>query len=634
MRKRSFASKLSVGILFLALPIFVLSMGILFYVSRQKIRSEAVGHANSVLSATMQQVTRKLRTIATASEVNSWLVQQYFQPDSLQAISRRVVMLNSHVEGCSISAEPDVFTEYGRYFSTYSIREGDTVKTAVEEQYEYFTRTWYQIPRELGKASWIDFFDDKDTLSLALDGMLASYCKPIYDSDGGFIAVLSSDFSLQRLSKLITANKPYPHSYFVMLNKEGRFFIHPDSTRLFEHTIFEGADPRKHSDLIALGHEMVAGNEGNMSVVINGEPCIVCYQPVPDTKWSLAVVCPDSDVLAGYHRLTKILVINLVIGMLVILLLCNKVAQHTIRPINELLEKAQSVAEGNMDVHIPHVRRKDAVGRLQNSFATMLQSLHFHIDSINQTTEELRKRNEELVEATRMAEEANRQKTDFIRYVTHQIRTPLNIISGFAQLLRESGDAQADNIATDEEYRSLTHAMDYNARLLCRLLLMLFDSSDTGYAEDKNNLVMEMTSCNGVAREAIGYINLQYPDLNIELRTEIDDSFSIKTSHHYLMITLRELLYNSSKYSDRQHISISVSCAGDKVRYVIEDTGKGIAEADLERLFQFFTKIDDLSEGLGLGLPLSKRHVQMLGGDLTLDETYHAGCRFIVEIPM
>ena len=70
------------------------------------------------------------------------------------------------------------------------------------------------------------------------------------------------------------------------------------------------------------------------------------------------------------------------------------------------------------------------------------------------------------------------------------------------------------------------------------------------------------------------------------------------------------------------------------MRFIVEDTGKGIAEADRERLFKFFTKVDDLSEGLGLGLPLSKRHAQNLGGDIILDTDYHDGCRFIVEIPL
>ena len=69
------------------------------------------------------------------------------------------------------------------------------------------------------------------------------------------------------------------------------------------------------------------------------------------------------------------------------------------------------------------------------------------------------------------------------------------------------------------------------------------------------------------------------------------------------------------------------------IRFVCEDLGPGIAEAELEDLFKPFSKTDDLSEGLGLGLPLTKRHCRRLGGDLTLDTSYHDGCRFVIELP-
>jgi signal transduction histidine kinase len=65
----------------------------------------------------------------------------------------------------------------------------------------------------------------------------------------------------------------------------------------------------------------------------------------------------------------------------------------------------------------------------------------------------------------------------------------------------------------------------------------------------------------------------------------------------------------------------------------VEDKGTGLPEGKEEMIFKPFTKVDDLSEGLGLGLSLSKRHAKSLGGDLFLDTSYKNGCRFIVEIP-
>ena len=149
--RRAFARKLSIGILLLAIPIFVVSLGILFTQSRHMIRLEAVGRANSVLNSTMQRISRNLLTIETATNAYSWLIERSHQPDSLLAYSRRVVQLNPHIDGCSISAEPDVFPQYGKYFSVYTVRETDTITTVIEEEYDYFSKIWYKTPRDLNK---------------------------------------------------------------------------------------------------------------------------------------------------------------------------------------------------------------------------------------------------------------------------------------------------------------------------------------------------------------------------------------------------------------------------------------------------------------------------------------------------
>ena len=635
--RRAFARKLSIGILLLAIPIFVVSLGILFTQSRHMIRLEAVGRANSVLNSTMQRISRNLLTIETATNAYSWLIERSLQPDSLLAYSRRVVQLNPHIDGCSISAEPDVFPQYGKHFSVYTVRETDTITTVIEEEYDYFSKIWYKTPRDLNKPCWVAYFDESDSLELTIDGMVASYGRPLYNADNRFVGIVSTDLSLLHLSKLMSVEKPYPNSYFMMIDDQGRYFVHPDSTKLFTQTIFSGADPRRQTDLIALGHEMTAGNQGRMNAVIDGVSCLVCYKPVPGTSWSLAIVCPDRDVLASYHRLTYIVIPLLIIGLFVIVKLCSRAVGQTIHPLNELLDKTQSIAAGNMEVYIPHTQREDVIGNLQNSFATMLQSLNFHMGIVRYSSYQTKLRNEELEHATKLVQEADRQKTAFIQNVTHQIRTPLNIIMGFAQILGKESEDQL----IEEEVKSLTSTMTHNSRLLSRIVLMLFDSSDSGTTKEKIEAAKhESVPCNDVAREAVSYIKVYYPNLYIYFLSEVADDFCIETNRFFLMLSLRELLYNAAKYSDQQNISLRITHsrlskghAGGSVQFIVEDTGKGIAPEDRETIFKFFTKIDDLSQGLGLGLPLSKRHAQNLGGDLTLDTDYQQGCRFILEIP-
>jgi len=319
----------------------------------------------------------------------------------------------------------------------------------------------------------------------------------------------------------------------------------------------------------------------------------------------------------------------LALGMLVILILCRRAVAHAITPIHQLLRKTKSIARGDIEVHIPYSSRIDAVGCLQNSFATMLQSLNFHMGSVRFTSEETQRKNEELVEATRLAEESDRQKTAFIQNVTHQIRTPLNIIMGFAQVIR---DTQGQ--LPEEEMRSVTEMMDHNAKTLNRMVLMLFDSSDSGLNEELNSHKDEVVPVNDVVRESIAFTHEHFPNLPVKFETELPDSFCIRTSRLYLMRSLRELLYNSAKYSDGQHVSVRITSTDTTVRFVFEDTGPGISEDYYDYIFVLFTKVNDLSEGLGLGLPLAKRHVVNLGGDLIFDPDYHDGCRFIIELPI
>lgn len=627
--RQSLSTKLSLSILMLVVPIFIMVLGLLFLQSRHLIKKQATKQASSVLSTTTQRVCRYLNTLETATNANEWFVMENFQPDSLLALSRQIVQLNANVCGCSITTEPNTFPQYGRYFSAYTIREGDSIITVREGEYEYFEKPWYKTPRLIDKACWIDPFNDFNEGTLSAKEMIASYCKPLHDADGRFVGVLSTDLSLRQLSETVLAEQPYPNSYFFMIGEKGNYFIHPDSTRLFKQTIFSGTDPRQQADRIALGHEMTAGNQGSMRVMIDGNPCLICYQPVPGTTWSIAIVCPDSDILKDYYRQAYILTPLMFVGLLVILLFCYKSVENTVNPLNKLLDQSQRIAEGHYDEQIPHTKRTDVIGRLQNSFATMQDSLRHHVNDIQHMYVETARRNEELMEASQLAEEANRQKTVFIQNVSHQIRTPLNIIMGFAQVLGDNSEE-----LPDEEVKSIIKMMDHNAKTLSRMVLMLFDSSEQGLSEELNSNKQEEVSCNEVARECIDHTHLHFPDLPLPVfETSIPDSLCIHTSRLYLMRSLREILYNSAKYSDGMHLSLKVSDTEHVIRFVFEDQGPGMAEEYRHLMYEPFSKINDLSEGLGLGLPLAKRHITNLGGSLDLDTSYKDGCRFIIELP-
>ena len=625
--RHSLSSKLGVSILFLSILVFVASLGVMFVQSRLMLRKKATERMLSVLDNTVLRVRTCMDRVETATNSNGWMALEYLNPDSLLAISHHVVRVNPHVNGCSITTEPDVFPEVGP-FSAYSIREGDSVVTVREAVYDYYDQIWYKLPKNQGRPGWTDPFNDYNDNSLFTKNIIASYCKPLYSDDGRFMGVISTDLSFKHLKETIVEILPYPNTYYALINSEGRYIIHPDSTKEFNKTVFEDLNAEKQPDLIALGHEMTTGGKGSMRVTVNGTSCLVCYQPVPDTKWCLALVIPDREILQTYYRLVYVIVSLIAIGLIIILLISRRIVAQSIKPLNELLAQSQIISQGNYDEKISHTEREDAVGRLQNSFATMQESLNRHVSDINRAADEAKQRNEELVKATQMAEDADRQKTIFIQNVTHQIRTPLNIIMGFAQVLRNSmGEIPHD------EVKKIVDMMDHNTRTLSRMLLMLYDSSDAGVSNEQRMQKDEMVSCNEVVHESIGFTREHFPEINVRFESDLPDTYRLRTNGLYLMRTIRELLYNAAKYSDGAYVLVRIQETAQTIRFIVEDHGPGMPEAYQKMMYEPFSKVNELSEGLGLGLPLSKRHSQSLGGDLFLDTSYHEGCRFILELP-
>ena len=367
------------------------------------------------------------------------------------------------------------------------------------------------------------------------------------------------------------------------------------------------------------------------------EDAHVFYDELPDTDWTLALICPDSEFEKSYRQLAHIAYFLFIGGLLLILIICYLLTRHTIKPLHKLLAYTKNIVSGQYAEVIPRSNRKDAIGRLQNSVVVMQQSLLEHVDSIRKTGEETQKHNEELARAQMLAEEGVQKKAIFIQNVSHQMRTPLNIVMGFADVLGESLAAQQDSasqsLLQDAELADITETMTHNAIHLRRMVQMLYDSSEYGTSQELFSGKSEYVTINNIAQECIEYTRERFPKTTINFESNIPPRAVVKTNHLYLMRTLRELLFNAAKYSDGQHIMLRISETISTIRFTVEDVGPGIPSDTLGMIFKPFGKVDDLSEGLGLGLPLAKRHALSLGGDLLYDADYHDGCRFILEVP-
>ena len=159
--RQSLSTKLSLDILIIVVIIFTLSLGFLFWQSRNIIRQEAIEEATHVLDNTALRVKGCLMEVETATRNMLWLADRHHEMDSLLQFSRRVVTLHPNVNGCSITMEPDYYPGQKYGFSAYSVRiddlesdQKDSVATVREANYDYYDKVWYKTPRQKNTACW------------------------------------------------------------------------------------------------------------------------------------------------------------------------------------------------------------------------------------------------------------------------------------------------------------------------------------------------------------------------------------------------------------------------------------------------------------------------------------------------
>ena len=539
---------------------------------------------------------------------------------------------NPDILGFTIAMKPDYFPEHGRSFSAYSLRQGDSITTVVEG-HNYFEQIWYKKAWEEKRPVWLEPYIDNTPGFLTSNEYNYSYTKPLYNKDNEPIGILCTDLLLKWLSETVTEVKPYPNSSAIMLGHDGHYIVHPDSDKLVHQTIFSDPDPRARQEVIPLGQAMLAGQSGMWKMIVDGQPAHVFYRPLERTGWSIAIVCPDSDVFNSFNKMLYSIWTIIGIALLILLLLCYLLIRRAIIPINQLARTVRHIAKGNFDESLSHTTvlqqssRPDIIGQLQNSFAVMQQALQNHVSQLRQMTEETAQKNQELQMAYELAREANQRKTSFVQDMAHQIRTPLNIINGFTQVI----SANFQDI-TEEEMADITLRMKSSAKAINHITRMLIAASTEG------KHVSEHTTfgCNAVCKEAVDIIKFRtQTTANIIFTSNVPDQLTIHTDHEALRSILAELLDNALKFAPQSTIEIRCSQSSEQnVSFSVSDDGPGISPADKELIFTEFTKLDSFTEGIGLGLPLSQRTARLLGGDLTLDDNFSPGTRFVITLPL
>jgi sigma-B regulation protein RsbU (phosphoserine phosphatase) len=387
--RQSLSTRLSLWIVLIAAIILMGALGFMFSESRKAIRQEAINRATQILDNTALRVDGILERVEVAANNTDWLITRHLDaPDSMFVYSRRILQNNPDLNGCSIAFEPYYFKSRGRYFSAFSYNDNGNILTTQEgnEHYEYFYMDWYQLCKLLDRPKWTEPFMDYNPDDIYSPEMIASYCKPLKDKDGQYVGTISVDLSLKWLSKTISNVKPYPNSYSIMIGEGGTFFVHPDTTKLFYQTIYTETLEKPDTALTALGNAMQRGEEGMRQLNIDGEDSYVFFKPLGTTGWSVAIVCPESDIFSGFNRLQRVVGGIVLAGLLLMLLIFSRIIGRELKPLKQLALQAENIASGQFDETIPETTRADEIGQLTNTFSNMQFFLVNYIDILQQTT--------------------------------------------------------------------------------------------------------------------------------------------------------------------------------------------------------------------------------------------------------
>ena len=242
----------------------------------------------------------------------------------------------------------------------------------------------------------------------------------------------------------------------------------------------------------------------------------------------------------------------------------------------------------------------------------------------------LLKQNELLEIALDESKEADRMKSSFINHITHEIRTPLNILTGYIHIIADSGYE-----LSKEDRDELLAGIDQNTFAITSIVNDLLEVSQSEskerYRRDEQIVINDF--CRNIMREKEGK-NLN--GLNLEFHTDLPDDFVISSNYRGIERVLRQLLGNALKFTKQGRVELAVDESADKsaIRFTVTDTGIGIPEEHHEHVFENFYKVDSFRQGLGIGLPMSRKIAHLLGGSLVIDKTYREGTRMIFTIPV
>ena len=355
---------------------------------------------------------------------------------------------------------------------------------------------------------------------------------------------------------------------------------------------------------------------------------LVAYARINAPGWTVFVEQPLDEAFGSVRAAILRTALLLLMGLILSVLASLYLVRRMLTPIQALQAGAARIGAGALDQRID-VRTGDELEALAEQFNAMAAQLRESYADLEQKVED---RTREVAEKSRELELASQHKSEFLANMSHELRTPLNAILGFSEVLLERmfGDL---NDKQEEYLRDVLTSGQH-------LLALINDILDLSKVEaGRMDLELDEFSLPEALEHGLTMLRERASNHGIALELTVDPAVDlIQADERKVKQVVFNLLSNAVKFTpDGGRIDVSARADGDDVLIAVRDSGIGISPEDQALLFEEFRQVGEGArqvEGTGLGLALSKRFVELHGGEIKVESALGVGSTFTVTLPM